>query len=217
MNFIENKIGKICPFPPVLAPRVLFLGYGKEKTGLINELEKKGCAVFVTSEKICSTLGYDLVISFGYRHILRKSVIASSTAPIINLHISYLPWNKGAHPNFWSFFDCTPSGVTIHLIDEGVDTGPIIFQKYVNFDESEDTFSKTYRRLVHEVEALFIENIDAIIERKYTLKPQRRIGTFHKYSDLPSEFSGWDSKIDAEILRLDSVLGIDLTKKTIME
>lgn len=46
----------------------------------------------------------------------------------MNLHISYLPWNKGADPNFWSCIDGTPAGVTLHHIDAGVDTGDIIAQ-----------------------------------------------------------------------------------------
>ncbi|NKD54762.1 hypothetical protein HEQ72_04215 [Haematospirillum sp. 15-248] len=39
---------------------------------------------------------FDVVISFGYRHILKKLVIESANTPIINLHTSYLPWNRGA-------------------------------------------------------------------------------------------------------------------------
>lgn len=85
--------------------------------------------------------------------------------PIINLHISYLPGNRGAHPNFWSFYDETPSRVSIHLIDTGIDTGPILFQKYVDFNQDEKAFSQTYKKLVIEIEKLFIENIQKEIAR----------------------------------------------------
>ena len=130
----------------------------------------------------------------------------NSTAPIINLHISYLPWNKGAHPNFWSHFDCTPSGVTIHEIDEGVDTGNIIVQKYVNFEKSEITFSQTFKRLRKEVENLFIRNIDKLLTTSWESTPQRRSGTCHKLKDLPTLFGGWDTVIKDEIVRLDKLL-----------
>ena len=40
---------------------------------------------------------------------------------------------QGAHPNFWSFYDNTPSGVTIHLIDAGIDTGDVLYQKKLIF------------------------------------------------------------------------------------
>ena len=99
---------------------ILFLGYNSKDTSLIAKLQKKGRTVVHTNDKISWSDEFDLVISFGYRHIISQDQINNSTAPIINLHVSYLPWNKGAHPNFWSHFDCTPSGVTIHEVDEGL-------------------------------------------------------------------------------------------------
>ena len=192
----------------VLSPKakILFLGYSREQTSLVDDLVSKKCEVWHTDEKIQSTVGYDLVISYGYRHILKKEVIESSKAPIVNLHISYLPWNRGAHPNFWSFYECTPSGVSIHLIDEGVDTGAIIYQRYVNFNKEEDTFLKTYKKLIVEIEKLFRNNIDELISKKFIVTPQRRKGSYHAVANLPKEFIGWDSVIKEEVVRLDSIL-----------
>lgn len=186
--------------------RVLFLGYTREQTTLVDELVNSNCEVWHTQEKIQSTEGFDFVISFGYQHILMKSIIESSKAPIINLHISYLPWNRGAHPNFWSFFDCTPSGVSIHLIDEGVDTGPILYQRYVNFLIEQTTFSLTYKQLILEIESLFRENLPSIIAGNYKPMAQRRQGSYHKVADLPSEFSCWDSNIQDEVRRIDFLI-----------
>lgn len=186
--------------------RVLFLGYTREQTTLVDELVNSNCEVWHTQEKIQSTEGFDFVISFGYQHILMKSIIESSKAPIINLHISYLPWNRGAHPNFWSFFDCTPSGVSIHLIDEGVDTGPILYQRYVNFVKEQTTFSLTYKQLILEIESLFRENPPSIIAGNYKPMAQRRQGSYHKVADLPSEFSCWDSNIQDEVRRIDFLI-----------
>ena len=186
--------------------RILWLGYTRNQTTLVDELVQAQCEVWHTEEKIQTTVGYDLVVSYGYRHILKKEVIESSNAPIINLHISYLPWNRGAHPNFWSFYDCTPSGVTIHLIDEGVDTGAIIYQKYVNFNKEENTYSKTYKRLISEIENLFRNNLNQIISKKFTAVPQRCKGTYHSVANLPKEFGGWESEIGIEVVRLDGIL-----------
>ena len=85
----------------------------------------------------------------------------------------------------------TPSGVSIHLIDEGVDTGAIIYQRYVNFDKEEDTFSKTYKKLIVEIEKLFRDNIDELISKKFIATPQRRKGSYHSVANLPKEFIGW--------------------------
>jgi len=120
------------------------------------------------------------------------------------LHISYLPFNRGAHPNFWSHYEGTPSGVTIHLIDEGIDTGPILFQKYISFSSEEKTFNDRYRRLKFEIEELFIENFENLLTNKWILNKQVGKGTYHKSTDLPKDFLGWDSIIDDEIRRLKS-------------
>ena len=61
-------------------------------------------------------------------------LLKNSKNNIINLHISYLPYNRGAHPNFWSFVENTPSGVSIHQVDSGIDTGKIVIQKQINFN-----------------------------------------------------------------------------------
>ena len=182
---------------------ILFLGYDKSETRIIDELESRNCLVthhHGPVDEISNNL--DLIISFGYRHIIRNDVLNNSTVPILNLHMSYLPWNKGAHPNFWSFWDNTPSGITIHKIDSGIDTGPIIFQKIFEFDEKRETFRSTYNKLHTELEDLFVLNIDRLINFEFELKIQRGTGTFHHKKQLPKEFAGWDAKIHDEIKRL---------------
>ena len=142
---------------------------------------------------------------YQYRHILKQHVIQGFGCPIFNLHISYLPYNRGAHPNFWSFYDNTPSGVTIHLIDSNIDTGPIVKQKYVNFEESDNTFDKHfYAALIESMEDLFLEFLPSLLTDTWTAKKQRGVRTHHNVSDLPSNFSGWNADILEELDRLDS-------------
>ena len=169
-------------------------------------MEKKDCAVIVHNERISLDDVDDshLIVSFGYLHLLGSDFINNCGCPIVNLHVSYLPFNRGAHPNFWSFYDGTQSGVSIHLIDEGIDTGPILFQKKIQF-EDEKTFIETYDRLFDEIENLFIENIDLIVSKKWTAMKQVGKGTFHSDKDLPNEFNGWQSSIADEIKRLKNL------------
>jgi methionyl-tRNA formyltransferase len=192
--------------------RVLFLGCGQSHTNLISTLVRHNCSVDQTEDLIDGDGNYDLVVSFGYRHILKKRVIDNLGCPIFNLHISYLPFNRGAHPNFWSFYENTPSGVTIHLIDEGVDTGPIVYQRYVNFENDEKTFAKTYERLIDEIESLFEDEAENILFDKWESKPQRGKGSVHFVRDLPIQFAGWNSIIDDELRRLNN-LGLSQNDK----
>jgi len=186
--------------------KLLFLGYDNNQTRLIETLASDGYEVWHSSDEIDTLEGFDLTISFGYRHIIRTSILREAVCPIINLHIGYLPYNRGSHPNFWSFYDSTPSGITIHVLDEGIDTGDVLVQRYINFDDGEVTFTETYKRLMNELEDLFIEHRSDILAGLITPVPQRGSGTYHRSSDLPIEFSGWDSIIPDEIARLDKLL-----------
>jgi len=176
--------------------KILFLGYNKSQTKLIGFLEEIGHEVIHTSDKISVEYvsQFDFVVSFGYRHIIKKDIIDICRGSLINLHISLLPYNRGSHPNFWAFHDGTPSGVTIHLIDEGLDTGDILLQKECQFDTTTETFSSTYSQLINEIEELFMSNINRILDK--TIQPKKQIGsgTYHKSSDLPN-IKSWDTNI----------------------
>ena len=166
--------------------KILFLGYNNKQTKLISILEDRGCQVDHTAENFFDTSNYDLIISFGYRYIIANKVIRDS-CPIINLHISFLPFNRGSHPNFWSHFDGTPSGITIHLIDQGIDTGKYLYQKEVPFNIKKITYNESYEILVNEIENLFIHNLEEMLSFEYDPKEYREKGTYHSSADLPQE------------------------------
>ena len=167
----------------IYVEKILFLGY--ENCKLHNFL-KQHYNVIQTNKKITvkNLKNIDHIISFGYKHIIKEDVIKSFDNKMINLHISYLPYNKGANPNFWSFFNNTPKGVTIHYIDKGIDTGDILLQKEVKFKDEEDTLSKTYNRLIEEIQNLFIENHFRILNNMIKPIPQQGKGTFYYKKDL---------------------------------
>ena len=184
--------------------KILFLGYDESQTKIINALANKNCIVDHTDIQLLKPIHYDLVISFGYRYIINRNTIKSLNCPIFNLHISYLPYNRGAHPNFWSFYDDTPKGVSIHLVDQGIDTGNLLSQRYIKFNHEDDTFEKTYNILISGIENLFLENLDKILYEKWNTFPQKGIGSYHSKNDLPNDFSGWSSNIKEELDRLQS-------------
>ena len=183
---------------------VLFLGYDSSKTKIIEHIKKLGVNVIHEDKKEIEETKFqesDLVVSFGYRHLLSESIV-EKYSPMINLHISYLPYNRGSLANFWSFYDQTPSGVSIHLIDNGIDTGDILYQKKVQFDQKKMTFRQTHNILLEEIEKLFLDNLEEILSLNYPLRKQEHKGTYHHSKDFPSEFGGWDQIIDVEINRL---------------
>lgn len=72
----------------------------------------------------------DLIVIDGMSELLKKNIIDMPNKGCINLHFSLLPKYRGSHPNFWTFYnyDLNP-GVTVHYIDEGEDTGNVIYQE----------------------------------------------------------------------------------------
>lgn len=180
--------------------KFLFLGYNKSKTTLINFLKKEKILVTHLSRQITlkDLKDIDLVISFGYKKILNKTLLKKLKRPAINLHISYLPYNRGAHPNFWSFIDNTPKGVSIHEIDPGIDTGKIIFRKKVKINpyrKNLSTFKKTHAYLINQVEKLFIKKFKKILTKKYKSFKQKGKNTYHLKSNLPAELKNWNTNI----------------------
>lgn len=164
--------------------KILLLG--PYKTDLILFLRSLGDDVFHTQEKIDSKFiiecRYDFIISYGYRFIITKEVVQFYKNKIINLHISFLPWNKGADPNIWSFIDNTPKGVSIHYMDEEIDTGDIIEQKEVEMLDDE-TLASSYQKLSIEIENLFRVTWPLIKKGENNRLNQKGRGTYHLTSE----------------------------------
>ncbi|MGA2190572.1 MAG: formyltransferase family protein [Steroidobacteraceae bacterium] len=147
------------------------------------------------------SIGPDLVVSYSYRHVLESDVIATLPDGFVNLHISLLPYNRGADPAAWAFLEGTPTGVTVHLIDAGIDTGPVLAQRPVAFDPAQHTLATAYGRLHEEIQVLFIENWDAIRIRSIEPVRQGECGTYHRSAQFASIKDrllgpeGWDVNI----------------------
>ena len=125
----------------------------------------------------------DIIVSYNYAHILSKEIIDHPKHGVVNLHISYLPWNRGQDPNFWSHLEGTPKGVTIHYIDEGVDTGDIIVQRKVFFSANV-TLRTSYEKLQSTIQELFREVWPQIKKGNAPRKKQIGTGTHHFTHDI---------------------------------
>ena len=180
--------------------KCLFLGYNKNKTSLINFIKKKNFTI-KNYQKIPPLKIFkqsDFIISFGFRKIIKENILKKLKKPIFNIHLSYLPFNRGAHPNFWSFIENTPAGISIHVIDRGIDTGNIILRKKININiklKKFSTFKKTYNFLFFEAEKLFKKNFNKIYKNKYKKISSNYKGTFHYKKDLPKWMKNWNVNI----------------------
>lgn len=182
--------------------RVLFLG--PSASPLLHWIRGKEATVFQTEDVISKQYivsnAINFIVSYGYRHIIGADVLEAVQGNAINLHISYLPWNRGADPNLWSYIEGTPKGVTLHFIDEGIDTGDIIAQKYVHHHCSSETLASSYASLQNAIQALFKEHWKSIKGGTCSRTKQNLDeGSLHRAKDKKQYASlltaGWDTPV----------------------
>lgn len=126
----------------------------------------------------------DIGLSVYFGYILRSEFLNIFPMGVINLHPAYLPYNRGAYPNVWSIVEGTPAGVTLHYVDEGVDTGDIIAQRKLPI-EPFDTGETLYRKLEHACLELFKDIWPLIRDGKAPRIPQSKDqGTYHRVKDV---------------------------------
>jgi methionyl-tRNA formyltransferase len=181
--------------------RILLLG--PESSPLVPFLRAGGDEVVVRTEALdvgaVEALAPDAVVSYGYRHVLPADVVARlPKGRSVNLHISLLPWNRGADPNFWSALDGTPAGVTIHHLSAGLDSGDVAAQRAVEIGD-EETLRSSYDRLQQEIQTLFREIWPRLREGRAPRQPQPPGGSYHRVADrAPLEHllnRGWDTRV----------------------
>lgn len=112
--------------------RVALLGHGKVLEAIEAQCRRRGWEIAVHTDQPTglTTLGQaDLAFASRYRHKLSPDHLA--VCPVLNVHPSLLPWNRGSCPNVWPLLDGSPAGVSIHWMDAGIDTGPVVLQRAV--------------------------------------------------------------------------------------
>lgn len=96
----------------------------------------------------------ELVILAGFMRIVRKPLIDAFPYRIMNIHPALLPSFPGLHGQRQAVeYGVRISGCTVHFVDEGMDTGPIIIQAAVPVspDDTEETLSERILRLEHKI------------------------------------------------------------------
>lgn len=184
----ELKRGTPLSFEALEKGAVLFATNNANTEDLFQWLKAREAKVYQIQNKLTAEavrqLAPSFIVSFNYRHLIPREVLELLPGRIINLHTSLLPYNRGSGPNFFSFLDDTPKGVTIHLVEEGLDTGDILCQREIVFDEERETFASSYDRLLSEIKGLFQENWEDIKARRLTPVKQEGGGTYHKMKEL---------------------------------
>lgn len=115
----------------------------------------------------------DLIVLAGYMKVLGSRFIQSVKVPILNIHPSLLPSFPGLNAQKQAIdYGVKVSGCTVHLVDEGLDSGPIIAQKAIPVlpEDNVETLSK---RILNEEHRLYSEVIQYFALQKIRVEGRR--------------------------------------------
>jgi phosphoribosylglycinamide formyltransferase-1 len=104
----------------------------------------------------------DLVVLAGFMKVLPANFVSALKGKLINIHPSLLPEFRGAHAVRDALqAGATKTGVTIHYVDEGVDTGEVIVQSEVAIEpnDTEAVLHERIKKVEHELLAATIEQL----------------------------------------------------------
>lgn len=107
---------------------------------------------------------------------------------VINTHPSFLPYNRGKYPYYWAIMDGTPFGATIHRVDDGIDTGDILWRKEAKLDPT-DTGETAYNKAVEAMHDLLYEHLEDIARERLPvgIKQNPHVATAHMAKDFELE------------------------------
>ena len=115
----------------------------------------------------------DLVVLAGYMRILSPYFIRSYKNKIINIHPALLPSFPGLHAQRQTLeYGAKVSGCTVHFVDEGVDSGPIILQKAVEVSD-DDTEESLAEKILKEEHKIYPRAIQLFSENRLMIKGRR--------------------------------------------
>ncbi|MEP7354677.1 MAG: phosphoribosylglycinamide formyltransferase [Acidobacteriota bacterium] len=115
----------------------------------------------------------DLICLAGYMRILMPSTIARFQGRIVNIHPSLLPSFPGLHAQAQALAHGVKySGCTVHFVDEGLDSGPILRQAAVPVLDADDEAALSTRILAQE-HRIYPEAIGVVLSGKYQLNGRR--------------------------------------------
>jgi phosphoribosylglycinamide formyltransferase-1 len=115
----------------------------------------------------------DLVILAGFMRIITPALLKAFPHKIMNIHPALLPSFPGIHGQKQALdYGVKLSGCTVHFVDEGVDTGPIIIQSAVQVfnDDTEETLAA---RILKEEHRIYSQAIQLFAEGKIEIKGRK--------------------------------------------
>ncbi|RKX71661.1 phosphoribosylglycinamide formyltransferase [candidate division WOR-3 bacterium] len=162
----DNPNAKALERAKVYGIEARYVDPGPYKTKLSPEAEEE----YV---RILKEHGVELVCLAGFMRILKSHFLRSFPYRIMNIHPALLPAFPGLHAQKQAFdYGVKVSGCTVHFVDEGIDTGPIIIQRAVPVLE-DDTAETLAARILAEEHKIYSEAIQLFAEGRLKIEGRK--------------------------------------------
>lgn len=127
--------------------------------------------------ELLKSAGVDTVVLAGFMRIVKPKLLAAFPNRVLNIHPALLPAFPGVHS--WTQaldYGCKVAGVTVHFVDAGTDSGPILVQKAVPVLE-DDTPESLHARIQVQEHLAYPKALNILSSGKYRIEGRRvRIG-----------------------------------------
>ncbi len=143
-----------------------YLAPGKFRTKLDDEAEQ----VYVEALR---SAGVDWVVLAGFMRVLRGGFLRAFSGRVVNIHPSLLPAFPGLEAWRQALeYGVRVAGCTVHLVDEGIDTGPIVVQRAVPV-EAGDTAASLHARIQQAEHEAYPEAMEILLGGDYRVEGRR--------------------------------------------
>ena len=177
---VQKKLSKIG-----LAKNPSILNYAKSQGIPVWDIKTPNNKMFQEELK---ALNPDVIINQS-QSIIKKDLLNIPNIGVINRHNALLPKNRGRLTPFWVLYKQEKeTGVSIHFIEEGIDSGDIIVQKKFSIS-SKDTFSSIVKKNYEIAPLAMLEALDILEQDNYDLLPND--DDLASYNSVPTLKEAW--------------------------
>jgi len=157
-------------------PSAGVIDIAKKRNIEVRVMESKGLSAGEFDKKVAELLnrrGISLVILAGFMRIVGKPLIDAFPLRIMNIHPSLLPAFKGLDAQRQALeYGAKLAGCSVHFVDEGIDTGPIILQRAVPV-AADDTVETLSKRILAEEHLIYPEAVKLFVEDRLQINGRK--------------------------------------------
>jgi len=144
--------------------------------------------------KLLKEISPDAVVVNGTR-IIATNILSSIDARFLNTHMGITPKYRGVHGGYWALVneDRANCGVTVHLIDQGIDTGGVLYQDTINTDHSDNINTYPIHQIAKGI-SLMKAALEDITEDEINVRPGVYPSKLWYHPTLIEYFKHWVQK-----------------------